>query len=376
MKKIAILGPAYPLRGGIAALNERLAQAFIDEEVEVKIYTFSLQYPSFLFPGKTQFSESAAPDNLNIEICVNSVNPFNWFKVGRKIRKTNPDLMIVRYWIPFMAPCLGTISKIVGKKTKVVALVDNAIPHEAHFTDKILTRYFVKRVHAFLAMSQQVVRDIQGFDKKKPKAFSPHPLYDHFGDKVARKEALQALQLSEEDRHVLFFGLIRDYKGLDLLLKAFADERLRERKIKLLVAGEFYANEEKYRALIKELDLEDRLHLDARFVPDEEVGNFFGAADLVAQPYKSATQSGVTQIGYHFEKPMLVTNVGGLAEIIPNEKVGYVVEPGPTEIADKILDFFDNKRSEEFTQNLLKEKKKYEWAKMTATIRDLAEETR
>lgn len=371
MKKIVILGPAFPLRGGIAALNERLAQAFINEGVEVKIYTFSLQYPSFLFPGKTQLSESQAPEGLDIEICVNSINPFSWFKTAKKIKSDNPDLMIVRYWIPFMAPCLGTISRWVGKKTKVVALVDNAIPHESHFSDRILTRFFVKYVQGFVAMSHQVIKDIEGFDAVKPKAFSPHPLYDHFGEKIEREKALENLKLNKGYQHVLFFGLIRDYKGLDLLLEAFADERLKKEKIRLIVAGEFYSNEEKYRKLIADLNLGDRLHLVPKFIPDNEVGLYFGAADLVAQPYKSATQSGVTQIGYHFEKPMLVTNVGGLAEIIPHEKVGYVVEPNPTEIADKILDYFNNNRVAEFTENLLEEKKKYEWSKMTASIRDL-----
>jgi glycosyltransferase involved in cell wall biosynthesis len=372
-QKICILGTAYPYRGGLAVYNERLANAFQDEGSSIKIETFTLQYPGFLFPGKTQFADWEAPKNLVIEQSVNSINPLNWIKVGRKIRKQKPDLLLIKYWLPFMAPCFGTIARIAKKNghTKVISILDNIIPHEKRPGDKLFSSYFSKSVDAFVAMSKSVLSDLDHFDTKKPRAFCPHPLYDNFGPKVERPKALQNLNLDPQYQYILFFGLIRDYKGLDLLIEAFADERFRQLKIKLIIAGEFYSDEEKYTQQISEHKLEEHIELHNRFVPDPEVGSYFGAADIIAQPYKTATQSGVTQIGYHFEKPMLVTNVGGLAEIIPDEKVGYVVEPNPKAIADKLVDFFENKKATSFHENILEEKKKYTWNTMTSTIQQL-----
>ncbi len=372
-KKITIVGTAYPYRGGLAVYNERLARALMEEGHEVEIQTFTLQYPNFLFPGKTQFADWDAPANLSIKRSVNAVNPFNWFKVGREIRKSNADFVLIKYWLPFMAPCLGTIARCAGrnKSTQVISILDNIIPHEKRPGDKVFSRYFTKSIDAFVAMSKSVLADLSLFNKTKPRAFCPHPLYDNFGAKVARETAVDKLNLDPDTRYILFFGLIRDYKGLDWLIEAFADARLRKLPVKLIVAGEFYSDEEKYRQLMEQYQLNDFIELHNRFVPDDEVGLYFGAADLIAQPYKSATQSGVTQIGYHFEKPMLVTDVGGLGEIIPNEKAGYVVEPNPKAIADKLVDYFENNRYPVFLENVLIEKKKYEWSTMTETIHNL-----
>jgi D-inositol-3-phosphate glycosyltransferase len=370
IKRIVILGTAYPYRGGLAVYNERLAKAFQDEGATVSIETFTLQYPNFLFPGKTQYADWEAPNNLYIEQSVSSINPINWIKVGRKIKKQKPNVLIIKYWLPFMAPCFGTIARIVrkNKHTQVISILDNIIPHEKRIGDMQFSRYFSKNVDAFVGMSKSVLNDLNIFDTKKPRAFCPHPLYDNFGVKVERETAIEKLNLDSEFRYILFFGLIRDYKGLDWLIEAFADARLRNFPVKLIIAGEFYTDEEKYNHLIDKYQLLDCIELHNRFVPDPEVGLYFGAADIIAQPYKTATQSGVTQIGYHFEKPMLVTNVGGLAEIIPDQKVGYVVEPNPKAIADKLVDFFENHRSAEFVENLLEEKKKYAWSTMTGTI--------
>lgn len=368
--RIVIIGTAYPFRGGLAVYNERLARALMDEGHDVTIETFSMQYPNFLFPGKTQYADWLPPVGIKISQSVNSVNPLNWLKVGMKIRKQAPDVVIIKYWLPFMAPCFGTIARIIrrNKKTRVISILDNIIPHEKRPGDHIFSAYFSRNVDAFVAMSKSVLNDLNLFDTKKPRIFCPHPLYDNFGPKVERFEALEKLQLDRGFQYVLFFGLIRDYKGLDWLLEAFADNRLRNFKVKLLIAGEFYSDEEKYRRLIEQYQLSDVVELHNRFIPDPEVGWYFGAADLIAQPYKSATQSGVTQIGYHFEKPMLVTNVGGLAEIIPHQKVGYVVEPNPQAIADMLVDFFESRRSGEFIENLKEEKKKYTWNTMTSAI--------
>ncbi len=372
-KNIVILGTAHPFRGGLAAYNERLATEFQNEGNNVTIYTFSLQYPSFLFPGKTQYADWEAPDNLNIKIKVNSINPFNWIKVGLEIKKTKPDILIIKYWLPFMAPCFGTIARIVkkNKKTKVISIIDNIIPHEKRPGDNLLTRYFCKPVDAFVAMSASVIDDINIFDKVKPKKYSPHPLFDNFGSIIPQNEAVKKLGLSEEYNYLLFFGFIRAYKGLDLLLKAFADERLRKYPYKLIIAGEFYDDSKPYFELIEQLNLKEHIILNTDFIPDNKVADYFCSAELVVQPYKNATQSGVTQICYHFNKPMLVTNVGGLPEIVPNGEVGYVVEPDSKAIADKLLDFIENHKNDYFVENIKEEKKKYLWNKMTSTIYEL-----
>lgn len=373
--KIIVLGTAWPYRGGIALFNERLAREFQKENDEVITYTFTLQYPSFLFPGKTQYSEEPAPQDMTIVRKVSSVNPFNWIKVGRELKKMAPDLIVIGFWLPFMAPCLGTIARIARKngKTKVVSVVHNIVPHEHRIGDKMFATYFCNSVDGFVAMSDSVLNDLTLFDSVKPRVFCRHPLYDNFGKQVDREEALAELGLDTNNRYMLFFGLIRDYKGLDIMLKAYADSRLRKMGVKLIVAGEFYNNAEKYFELEKELGLEGEVIWHREFVPDSKVRYYFGAADIIVQPYKSATQSGVTQIAYHFEKPMIVTNVGGLAEIVPNGKAGYVVEPDEKEIADAIVDFFGNTRQNEFKEGLLFEKRKYAWSNMTKSVKKAGE---
>ena len=373
--KIVVLGTAWPYRGGIALFNERLAREFQKENDEVITYTFTLQYPSFLFPGKTQYSEEPAPQDMTIVRKVSSVNPFNWIKVGRELKKMAPDLIVIGFWLPFMAPCLGTIARIARKngKTKVVSVVHNIVPHEHRIGDKMFATYFCNSVDGFVAMSDSVLNDLTLFDSVKPRVFCRHPLYDNFGKQVDREEALSELGLDTNNRYMLFFFFFRDYKGLDIMLKAYADSRLRKMGVKLIVAGEFYNNAEKYFELEKELGLEGEVIWHREFVPDSKVRYYFGAADIIVQPYKSATQSGVTQIAYHFEKPMIVTNVGGLAEIVPNGKAGYVVEPDEKEIADAIVDFFGNNRQDEFKEGLLFEKRKYAWSNMTKSVKKAGE---
>lgn len=372
--KIVLLGTSYPYRGGLASFNERLVRQFQDEGFDAEIFTFTVQYPSLLFPGKTQYSTEPAPDNLRITRCVNSVNPFNWIKVGRELMKSAPDIVIIKFWIPLMAPCFGTIARIAkrNKKTKIVSILDNIVPHEKRWGDKLLAKYFVKSVDAFVAMSKSVKDDLAAFDTVKPRLLMPHPVFDNFGSKIDRKTALSFLKLDENQKYMLFFGIIRDYKGLDLLLQAFSDERFKCLNVKLIVAGEFYNDEERYRKMEQDLNLKDRVIWFDKFIPDSEVRYFFNAADIIVQPYKSATQSGVTQIGYHFERPMLVTDVGGLKEIIPDGKVGYVVKPQADSIAEALLDFFTHDRMEEFEDNLKEEKKKYSWANMTHGVIEVA----
>lgn len=372
--KVIILGSAHPLRGGLASYNERLAREFIRQGHSVQIYTFSLQYPEFLFPGTSQYSDQPAPDDLYIHVKVNSVNPFNWLTVGKEIAKLNADLMLVKFWLPFMGPCLGKISRIVKKngKTKVISILDNIIPHEKRFGDFFLAKYFANSVDGFIAMSESVLEDLKKFDTVKPRAFSPHPLFDNFGEAITKTEAYEKLGLAINEEHILFFGFIRDYKGLDLLLHAMADERVHNLNMKLIVAGEFYTDAKPYADMIQQLGIRDKLILKTDFIPDNEVRNYFCAADMVVQPYKHATQSGVTQICYHFDRPMLVTNVGGLPEIVPHGKVGYVVEPNPTAIADALVDFYANHKEFKIRDNIKLEKKKYAWSEMLKKIFEVA----
>jgi glycosyltransferase involved in cell wall biosynthesis len=329
----------------------------------------------FLFPGKTQYSTDPPPDDLNILIAVNSINPINWFTTGKRIKKLNADIVIIRYWMPFMAPCLGTISRIIrrNKKSKVVAITDNIIPHEKMPGGSLLSRYFVKSCDGFVAMSRAVLSDLDAFDKKKPRVYSPHPLYDNFGEAISKSQAKKNLGLEEGIKYILFFGFIREYKGLDLLIKAFADKNFRKLPVKLLIAGEFYVDSKPYLELIEKLYVSGDIVLRTEFIENSEIVNYFCACDIVAQPYRDATQSGVTQIAYHFEKPILTTNVGGLSETVPNGMVGYVVEPEVEEISDALLRFFNENKEKEFSANVAIEKKRFSWEILLSRIDSIVE---
>lgn len=373
--RIGIAGTAWPYRGGLAAFNERLARQFNAEGHEVKIFTFSMQYPDFLFPGKTQYSDAPRPEDLSICRTINSVNPFSWFKTARAIRKADIDILVIKFWIPLMAPCLGTIARLARRKgIRVVSILDNVIPHEPHFWDKWLIRYFIRSVDSFIAMSESVREDCLKFlpaSRHDVVTLSPHPLYDNFGEAVTKTDARSFLGLQQDKTILLFFGFIRDYKGLDLLMQAY--KKAYTKDLLLVVAGEFYNNAQQYNELEKELGLEGTIEWRTDFIPDDKVRYYFSAADLIVQPYKTATQSGVTQIAYHFERPMLVTRVGGLAEIVPNGKVGYVCEVNEDEIAEAIRSFaaMDTKqRDASFRKNIQNEKQKYAWSAMTAKIYD------
>ncbi len=373
MARVLIIGPGHPLRGGLASFNQRLAREFIDAGHPCEIYSFSLQYPGFLFPGTTQYSSEPAPENLVIHSAINSINPINWIKQGNRLRKLKPDLIVVRYWLPFMGPALGTILRRVkkNKHTRILCIADNIIPHEKRPGDNVFTKYFLKPCDAFITMSRKVMNDLVAFNNRKPALQVPHPLYDNFGDPVSQEEARTKLGISPDQKLLLFFGFIRKYKGLDLLLEAMADPRIREQGIKLMVAGEFYEEEKPYRDQIRHLGIEDLLFLHTDFIPDSEVRYYLSAADAVVQPYRNATQSGVTPLAYHFEVPMLVTNVGGLPDLVPHNKVGLIVEPDPSSIAQGILDFFTRGRSA-FLPYLREEKQKYSWSRMRESILETA----
>lgn len=373
MSKIIIIGPAYPLRGGLATFNERLARQFKSEGHEVVIYTFSLQYPSFLFPGKTQYSESAPPSDLHIIQCINSINPINWYQSGKKIQKENADIVIVRYWLPFMGPCLGTIVRIIKKnlRSKVIALIDNALPHEKRPGDRLFTKYFTKAVDAFVTMSHFVRTDLKEFTDKSIELVA-HPLYDNFGPKINRASARSTLGLPQEAYIFLFFGFIRKYKGLDLLISAF--EQLHMDNVYLLIAGEYYAGEDEIKDKINQSPSKNKILEHTHFINDEQVALYFSAANTVVQPYRNATQSGVTPLAYHFEVPMIVTNVGALPDLVP-PKLGMVCEPNEVAIADTLQAMlsFD---TISFESAIKTEKKKLSWEKLTEQFINLSKKNK
>ena len=371
MATVVIIGPAHPLRGGLASFNERLARQFIKQGFNTKIYTFSLQYPGFLFPGTTQYSDAPAPADLEIRVCINSVLPTNWLKVGLELKKLKPDFIVVRYWLPVMGPCLGTILRIVRKNnhTKIICIADNIIPHEKRKGDNLFTKYFIKPIDAFIVMSEKVMSDLKLFDKNKPVQLIQHPLYDNFGEKIEQKLARKNIGIEADEKIILFFGIIRKYKGLDILLDALALLKKEDAvtPFKVLIAGEFYEDRKPFDEQVTRLGLEDMLILRTDFIPDNEVRNFFCAADVVIQPYKNATQSGVTPLAYHFEIPMIVTNVGGLPALVPDGVVGLVAEPNAAAIAETITKYF-TKNDQIFIKNLKEEKKNFSWEKLVNGI--------
>ena len=362
-KKIILVGPAFPLRGGISDSNHSLAIALRSLGHEVKLLSFSFQYPNFLFPGKSQFDINGMNPKLDISSSINSINPFSWLKNALWLRKQNPDLIITRFWLPFMALSLGSILRWSGLKKSIplIALCDNVIPHEKRAGDYLLTNYFLKANNRFLVMSKSVREDILSFVTNTEIHIHPHPVYDQFGSLLDKNEAIKYLDLDLEKKYILFFGFIRKYKGLDLLLDAMVDI---SDQVHLIVAGEFYEEESDFTQQAQFLGITERVHFFSEFIPQDQVNLYFSACDIVVQPYRSATQSGVAQIAYHFNKPILVTRVGGLPEIVPDQKVGYVVDVDSKAISEALKDFYESEKEEYFISNVRKEKKKYSWISM------------
>lgn len=373
---IVIIGTAHPFRGGLASFNERLAAEFQTQGDTVQIYTFTLQYPNIVFPGKTQYSNSPAPTHLSIQATINSINPFSWVRTGKLIGNSQPDLVICPYWLPFMSPALSTILKGIRKRSncKILSLVHNMIPHEPRFGDRQLSQYFVNQVDAFVTLSKSVKEDVQQFSQNQPIAYIPHPIYDNYGPIETKVTAREYLGLPINERYILFFGFIRQYKGLDLLIRAMANPAIKDHHIKLIIAGEYYGDQPYYEGLMKELGVEDAIIKKTEFIPNEEVRYYFSAADLVVQPYKTATQSGISQLCYHFEKPMVVTNVGGLSEIVPDGKAGYVVEVEEAAIAQAIHTFYKENKERSFIKNIQELKKQFGWDKMVVGMKKLTVE--
>ena len=344
---------------------ETMARVYQAQGHDVKIYTFTVQYPSLLFPGKTQYVTTPPPADLHIERVLNNVNPLSWISLGLRLRREAPDIVLMKYWTPFMAPSFGTVARIARSngKTKVLCQIDNVEPHEHHIIDRPCNRYYLGGVDGFVYMSEQVHRELREYTSA-PAIFSPHPMFENFGERVERSAACEKLGLDPSKRYLLFFGLIRDYKGLDMLLEAF--ERIDNPDLRLLVAGEFYNDKEQYRAALDRLG--ERVVLHEGFVKDEDVKYYFSVTDALVLPYRTATQSGVTQIAYNFSVPMVVTNVGGLPEIVPDGRVGVVCEPTSESIATAIERLYGEGLLDRFAENFPEERKRFSWEEMCAKL--------
>ena len=371
---ILCIGPAHPLRGGIANFNTALCRSLNRSGHQASIISFSLQYPGFLFPGRTQYEGGPRPEDVRIRTLINSINPFSWYAAAAFIRKESPDLIILHHWMPFIALSLGFIIRRFRRKVRspVIAVTHNIIPHEKYPFWKELTFYLLRVCDGFIVLSHSVLDELSLFTGNPQRRFVPHPVYDIFGNAVEREAAASRLGLDPAARYILFFGYVRKYKGLDLMIRAFARCTGVIPDLKLIVAGEFYAGKKEYLDLIRDMGLEERVIIRDEFIPAGQVRYYFSLADLVAQPYLSATQSGITQIAYHFGVPMLVTNVGGLAEFVPDGRVGYVTEVNEEAVAAAITDFFSTDKKERFKKQIQSEKRRFSWDAMTSAIEDMA----
>ncbi len=364
--KIAIVSTAYPLRGGIAQYTGILYKKLAERGHQVNVITFKRQYPNLLFPGKTQMEISTDPSlRIPSEPILDSIGPFSWWRVGKRLKELQPDLVVFKFWMPFFAPAFGFICKLARKlsQARILYICDNVIPHEKRPGDIKLTRFAFKHADAFIVQSGVVEKDLLSLVPNARYRMIPHPLYDIFGQAVDKMAARATLNLTDE-RIVLFFGYVRAYKGLDLMLRALP-VILKQVRIKLLVVGEFYEDESKYRDLAASLGVTDSIQIHSDFVPNAEVSSYFSAADVVALPYTSATQSGIVQLAYHLDRPCIVTDVGGLAEVVVHEKTGFVVPPrDPGALAAALVRFYQENRAHEFSENVMIEKKKYSWEAM------------
>ncbi len=370
--QIAYLSTFYPFRGGIAQFNAAVYRALEKLGHSVNAYTFTTQYPSILFPGETQFvKDKDIVEKIPAQRILSTVNPFSYHSAAKKINQNQPDLLLMKYWMSFFAPSLGYVAGQMKPNTKVITILDNVIPHEKKFYDKAFTGYFLKKNTAFIAMSEKVRNDLLSFDKNANVKLFPHPLYDHFGDIRDKTASKKELRLNPDKKTILFFGFIRDYKGLDLLINAFSHS---EKNTQLLIAGEVYGSFDKYRKLIETNPRKEDIHVHTKYISDNEVPSYFSAADVCVLPYKSATQSGITGISYHFEVPVIATDVGGLSEIVSHEKTGLIVKNAvPEAIAESIKDFLTSDKSQHFRNNIKILKEELSWQNFVTEIIKLAE---
>ena len=366
--KIAVLSCFYPYRGGISQFNACLYEELSKNHI-VKAFNFKRQYPEFLFPGKTQYvtaDDEAVP--VESESLLDTANPFSYVSTYKAIRDWKPDVLIVRYWMSYFAPSLGFITRRMKRHCKVISIIDNVIPHEPRFFDTPLTRYFLTGSTGSVTLCEAVARDLLRIKPDAEHKVIPHPLYSHFGAKRTRDEAERRLGLMPGMKNILFFGLIREYKGLDILLKAFED--LPE-DYQLIIAGEPYGSFDRYARIMDSFpeSVRRRIFMELKYIKDSEVSDYFSASDLAVLPYRSATQSGISSVAYHFEIPMIVTDVGGLKETIGDRGTGIVAEnAAPESIRKEILRYFNEDNRERFIENIRKEKERLSWKSFAAEL--------
>jgi glycosyltransferase involved in cell wall biosynthesis len=374
--KIVYIGTAYPMRGGIAHFNALLARELDRRGHDVTFLSFTRQYPGRLFPGKTQFvtdEEAAAGARIDSVPMLDSIGPRSWWATARCAARERPDLLLFKYWMPFFAPAFGTVIRQVKRRVpaRAVFVCDNIVPHERTPLDLPLTRYALAPVDGFVVMSESVRDDLLRIRPAARWKLVRHPIYSLFGARVAKPEARAALGL-EPGPWILFFGYVRPYKGLDLLIEALPAIRAR-RGVRLLVAGEFYEGEGRIRRRVTELGLADAVRFDADYIPEARVPLYFSAADVVVLPYRTATQSGIIQIAYHLETPVICTDVGGLAEVVPEGRTGFIVPPGDAgALAAAVVRFYDEDWEERLRAGVREERHKYSWEPMAAAIEELA----
>jgi len=370
--KIAILSCFYPYRGGISQFNACLLQELAKNHT-VKAFNFKRQYPDILFPGKTQYvtkDDNAVP--VESQALLDTANPFSYIATARAIREWNPDLLVMRYWMSWFAPSLGYIARHMKKSCKVISILDNVIPHEPHFFDRPFTKYFLKPQDGFVVLCNAVRQDLLDIMPDARHICTPHPLYSHFGEKMPRMEAGKAVGIKDENtKNILFFGLIREYKGLDLLIEAFG---LLDKSYRLIVAGEPYGSFEKYQKLIDASPNKENILLNTNYIEDSQVSKYFSSSDVCVLPYRSATQSGISSISYHFEVPMITTDVGGLRETIGERGTGVIIDNGePATIARAIVDYFSPENAgmrEEMVLNIRREKERLSWGTFCNKLED------
>ena len=370
--KIAILSCFYPYRGGISQFNACVLQE-LEKSHTVKAFNFRRQYPDILFPGKTQYvtkDDNAVP--VESQALLDTANPFSYIATARAIREWNPDLLIMRYWMSWFAPSLGYIARHMKKGCKVISILDNVVPHEPHFFDRPFTKYFLKPQDGFVVLCNAVRQDLLSIMPDARHICTPHPLYSHFGEKMQREEAEKAVGIKNGNtKNILFFGLIREYKGLDLLIEAFGKL---DKSYRLIVAGEPYGSFEKYQKLIDASPNKENIILNTNYIEDSQVSKYFSSADVCVLPYRSATQSGISSISYHFEVPMITTDVGGLRETIGERGTGVIMENGePATIARAIEDYFAPENAGmrgEMILNIRKEKERLSWGTFCSKLED------
>ncbi|MBQ1653552.1 MAG: glycosyltransferase [Bacteroidales bacterium] len=367
--KVIIIGTAYPYRSKVSVFNHNLARQLMADGNDVEIITY--RYDGM---RSKKLSGDSSPENLKITQMINSISPMSWRKTANYIKKSLPDEVIFAYTDSRSSVCMGNIAQKLNvcSQIKRIAIVKDIIPDNANVLDRFLPYKFARNVDGFVCVNKGIAEDIEHFEKKpKPKKYSNMPINVPYGERIPRDMAIDELSLDPNCRYLLFFGYIRPYKGLDLLIDALADARLRKYNVKLLVAGEFKDNIQMYIDKIREANVGEFLEMRTEYINNRDVNKYFSAADMVVQTYKKPKESGVTQMAYHFEKPMLVTNMEKLADIVPNGVVGYVVEPNAKDIADAIVDFYENDRREDFERNVVVEKQKFSWVNLTKTIETL-----